>query len=174
MGLLKQWTTILKDYHLGKYLEDSGLYLIGYLLHDWLSERLLTIFALKFQWLILQVVALLLILGQSEAIRVEHYRMPFGNKIRPWQQIFFVFVTLSSIILLIISFSNHPQTSFLPPACYVIILLLISQWSCENRLIKLTFFKNCDSLHARVNNHYEAWSYKKKTLNKITAYRKSV
>ena len=40
-----------KNYHLGKYLEDSGLSLIGYLLHDWLSECLLTILVSKFQWL---------------------------------------------------------------------------------------------------------------------------
>ena len=36
-------------------------YLIGYL--DWLNEDLLTNFVSKFQWLILQVVALLLILN---------------------------------------------------------------------------------------------------------------
>ena len=70
MDLLKESTTILKDYHLGKYLKDSGLYLVGYLLHNWLSERLLTIFVSKFQWLILQVVELSLILGQSETIHV--------------------------------------------------------------------------------------------------------
>ena len=37
-----------------------------------------------------------------------------------------------------------------------------------------TFCFNCDSLHARLNSHYEAWSYKKKKHKKITAYRKSV
>ena len=36
------------------------------------------------------------------------------------------------------------------------------------------FFFNCDSLHARLNSHYEAWGYRKKKHNKITAYRKSV
>ena len=36
------------------------------------------------------------------------------------------------------------------------------------------FLKNCDSLHARLNSHYQAWSYKKKKHNKITAYTKSV
>ena len=36
------------------------------------------------------------------------------------------------------------------------------------------FFLNCDSLHARLNSHHEAWSYKKKKHKKITAYRKSV
>ena len=33
---------------------------------------------------------------------------------------------------------------------------------------------NWDSLHARLNSHYEAWSYKKKSTKKITGYRKSV
>ena len=31
-----------------------------------------------------------------------------------------------------------------------------------------------DSLHPRLNSHYETWSYKQKKHNKITAYRKSV
>ena len=40
--------------------------------------------------------------------------------------------------------------------------------------IHVYFNCNCDSLHARLNSHYEAWSYKKKKHKKITAYRKSV
>ena len=35
------------------------------------------------------------------------------------------------------------------------------------------FLFNWDSLHARLNSHYEAWSYKKKSAKKITGYRKS-
>ena len=35
-------------------------------------------------------------------------------------------------------------------------------------------FFNWDSLHARLNSHYEAWSYKKKKHKKVTSYRKSV
>ena len=31
-----------------------------------------------------------------------------------------------------------------------------------------------DSLHARLNSHYKAWSYRKKKLKKVKAYRKSV
>ena len=31
-----------------------------------------------------------------------------------------------------------------------------------------------DSLHARLNSHFEAWIYKKKKQKKIRAYRKSV
>ena len=38
----------------------------------------------------------------------------------------------------------------------------------------LLFVFNWDSLHARVNSHYEARSYKKKKYKKIKAYRKSV
>ena len=38
----------------------------------------------------------------------------------------------------------------------------------------LIFLKNRDSLHARLNSHYEAWSYKKKKHKNIRAHRKSV
>ena len=34
--------------------------------------------------------------------------------------------------------------------------------------------KNWDSLHTRLNSHYEAWSYKKKKDIKVKKYRKSV
>ena len=34
------------------------------------------------------------------------------------------------------------------------------------------FFFNWDSLHARLNSHYEAWSYKKKSAKKITRIKK--
>ena len=33
---------------------------------------------------------------------------------------------------------------------------------------------NWDSPHARLNSHYEAWSYKKRSTKRITGYRKSV
>ena len=35
-------------------------------------------------------------------------------------------------------------------------------------------FFNWDSLQARLNSHYEAWSYKKKKYKKVKAYGKSV
>ena len=38
----------------------------------------------------------------------------------------------------------------------------------------LFFFFNWDSLHARLNSHYKACNYKKKTHKNIKAYRKSV
>ena len=47
-------------------------------------------------------------------------------------------------------------------------------WS-ENRAIFFFFFNfNWDSFHARLNSHYEAWSYKKRSTKKITGYRKSI
>ena len=36
------------------------------------------------------------------------------------------------------------------------------------------FFFNSYSLHARLNSHYEAWSYKKRKHKKVKAYRKSI
>ena len=36
------------------------------------------------------------------------------------------------------------------------------------------FFCNWDLLHARLNSHYEAWSYKKKKYRKIKTYRKYI
>ena len=40
--------------------------------------------------------------------------------------------------------------------------------------IYLFIYFNWDSLHARLNSHYEAWSHKKKKHKKIRAHRKSV
>ena len=39
---------------------------------------------------------------------------------------------------------------------------------------KKDFFFNWYSLHARLNSHYEAWSYKKKKHKKVKAYRKFI
>ena len=36
------------------------------------------------------------------------------------------------------------------------------------------FFFNSYSLHARLNSHYKAWSYKKRKHKKVKAYRKSI
>ena len=36
------------------------------------------------------------------------------------------------------------------------------------------FLKNWDSLHARLNSPYKAWSYKKKKHKKFKAYKKSI
>ena len=37
-----------------------------------------------------------------------------------------------------------------------------------------TLFVNWDSLYARLNSHYEAWSHKKKKHEKVKVYRESV
>ena len=44
----------------------------------------------------------------------------------------------------------------------------------QNILAWGKFFINWDSLHARMNRHYKAWSYKKKKHEKIKAYSKSL
>ena len=45
-------------------------------------------------------------------------------------------------------------------------------WQIANSVF--FFFFNWSSLHARLNSHYEAWSYKKRKLKKVKAYRKSI
>ena len=55
----------------------------------------------------------------------------------------------------------------------------IKKWKRENCPCWLCkffsfFFFNWDSLHARPNSHYKAWSYKKRKHKKIKAYRKSL
>ena len=37
---------------------------------------------------------------------------------------------------------------------------------------QVVFFFNWDSSHVRLNSHYEAWTYKKRSTKKITGYRK--
>ena len=44
----------------------------------------------------------------------------------------------------------------------------------ERRLPSMVFFFNWYSLHAGLNSHYEAWSYKKRKHKKVKAYRKSI
>ena len=48
------------------------------------------------------------------------------------------------------------------------------QLRLKNADILLLNIFNWGSLHARLNSHYKAWSYKKKKHKKIKAYRKSV
>ena len=64
------------------------------------------------------------------------------------------FITSSSIILLIISCSKHLQTPFLPPAYSVVIILLISQWSCKNRLMQLVCGFNIIFWHSIVRKFF--------------------
>ena len=46
----------------------------------------------------------------------------------------------------------------------------------KNELDKPSFFCffNWYSLHASLNSHYDAWSYKKRKHKKVKAYRKSI
>ena len=43
---------------------------------------------------------------------------------------------------------------------------IIEKWKYANKALVSFFKKNCDSPHARLNSHYEAWSYKKKKHKK--------
>ena len=83
--------------------------------------------------------------------------------------------------------SNRKNRLILPNVkitCYgsnFIKLKAIKQWNKLKIWLKLIFilpkspfFLNWDSLHARLNSHYEAWSYKQRNTKKITGYRKSV
>ena len=42
----------------------------------------------------------------------------------------------------------------------------------RQKIRRESFFFNWDSLYARLNSHYKAWSYKNKKHKKIKAYRK--
>ena len=54
------------------------------------------------------------------------------------------------------------------------LLKKIDSFTGAFRVLFLHFFFNWDSLHARLNSHYGAWSYKKRSTKKITGYRKSI
>ena len=49
-----------------------------------------------------------------------------------------------------------------------------SDYLSNEHNISATFFFNWYSLHARLNNHYKAWSYKKRKPKKVKAYRKPI
>ena len=44
----------------------------------------------------------------------------------------------------------------------------------QSSAILVPFFFNWDSLHTRLNSHFEAWAYKKKKHKKIKEHGKSV
>ena len=65
------------------------------------------------------------------------------------------------------------------PYTHVTSLVVIGKYGKNIRLkidrnAKAYIFFNWSSLQARLNSHYEAWSYKKKSTKKITGYRKFV
>ena len=82
------------------------------------------------------------------------------------------------------SFEDLPQEKKITPRISLICVLNHFLINCIHlkllfrMYLKEMFFlkkkKNWDSLHARLNSHYEAWSYKKRSTKKITGYRKSV
>ena len=47
--------------------------------------------------------------------------------------------------------------------------LKINDWDLHLSRYENGFFFNWDSLHARLNIHYEAWSYKKKKQKRLEA-----
>ena len=60
------------------------------------------------------------------------------------------------------------------PDCILVVVLKNGELELSFILAEPLFLFNWDSLHARLNSHYEAWSYKKRSTKKITGYRKSV
>ena len=120
VDLLKEWITILNYYHLVKYLQ---------------SCKFVNHFCIK--------VSIDDISGGStfanfKAIR-SHSCGILLNAFWQFNQglIFCVLLPPLVIILLIISCSKQSLTSFLPPACSVVTMLLISQWTCKNKLMEL-------------------------------------
>ena len=91
------------------------------------------------------------------------------NNLRVWKlSLFFsIFIFISSKIFLhsLLLNSDGPFTGQ-----DWIILNIFYQYDSNCVCV----FFHWDSLHARLNSHYEAWSYKKKNTKKITGYRKSV
>ena len=68
----------------------------------------------------------------------------------------------------------------LPNKCYsyhLWLLVITKSGKKERKVVSFSFFfffLNWYSLHARLNSHYEAWSYKKRKHKKVKAYRKSI
>ena len=58
------------------------------------------------------------------------------------------------------------HSAFLRKCCDSI---FFSYWAIPEKL-QTEFFFNWDSLHARLNSHYEAWRYKKEKHKKIKPY----
>ena len=98
---------------------------------------------------------------------------------QPWWAVFKIgFAWLSLLKKLINHFSKvksnpanrlnlsiHPSTIVFLPLSFLL----------HARVKFWTFFYfNWDSPHARLNRHYEAWSYKNRSTKRITGYRKSV
>ena len=70
------------------------------------------------------------------------------------------------------SYTAQSKTSQLKHKNFPLNLRFTNKIMIHNPELKIFF--NWDSLHTRLNSHYEAWSYKKKKHKKIKAYWKSV
>ena len=68
--------------------------------------------------------------------------------------------------------ARHSSNSY--KSRYQPLKILLMPASLLSISLSKSFFFNWDSLHARLNSHYKAWSYKKKKHKKIKAHRKSV
>ena len=55
---------------------------------------------------------------------------------------------------------------------YIYICMYIYIYVCVCVCVCICIFFNSDSLHARLNSHYKAWAYKRRSTKKITGYRK--
>ena len=74
-----------------------------------------------------------------------------------------------------IIFLTTSQSQYLFFLSFSFFLLLISfMQKISLKLQKIHFLKNWDSLHAKLNSHYKAWSYRKRKHKKIKAYRQSL
>ena len=88
---------------------------------------------------------------------------------------FLVFLTVDEVCY--ISNKNQPPNNLVKSQYFSQKTLYPSfkRKVCKTQILTaFSFFFNWDSLHARLNSHYEAWSYKKRSTKKITGYRKSV
>ena len=69
---------------------------------------------------------------------------------------------------------NHSLYSLYEPNQRKLLKKIVETPKGVQKKIINNFFQNWNSLHARLNSHYQAWSYKKKKHKKIKAYTKSV
>ena len=92
-------------------------------------------------------------------------------EMRSWKLSVTFHVSLSIIWDFSSSFPNLSVS--LTTQLIVINIALLTELFCWFVIPHCLFF-NWDSLHARLNSHYKAWSYKKKKHKKKLAYRKSV
>ena len=77
------------------------------------------------------------------------------------------------IYFMVIVFSNAPL-KIIRKFILLTVTLVAPCVTLANVIKSVIFFLNWDSLHARLNSHYESWSYKTKKHKEIKVYSKSV